>query len=218
MSRFPAARRLPFLPLSRCCLSLGLLAGVSLLVWSRSDRQVSAEESVKPAPGKPAAAEKAATEKATTEKADAPRVLVPTREFKKEGPAGAYRLSYDDIDLEKIINMKKTTLDAPELLPKWLKELKGQRVRLRGYMVPHSVFQQTGNRKFVLARDTGACCFGPNPTIYYLVEVDLKKGNTTDYIDNRPFDVEGEFGIESEELDGTIYRFYQLHNAMIVKK
>ncbi len=105
-------------------------------------------------------------------------------------------------------------------MPEWLKKLNGQRIRLRGYMHPQSAFQEDGLKRFVLCRDTSACCFGPNPTIFYLVEVTMKSGTSTSYIDNKAFDVEGIFRIRPEVLEGTdeVDRFYYLEDAQVVKR
>jgi len=147
-------------------------------------------------------------------------ILVPKKDFKTEGPAKALRVSFDDIDIEKVLNTKQLSTNLPEKMPEWLRKLDGKRLRLRGYMHPQSVYETEGIGRFILCRDTSACCFGPNPTIYYLVEVTLKKGETTKYIENRAFDVEGVFRIHPEKLEGTedIYQFYYLDEATVVKK
>lgn len=147
-------------------------------------------------------------------------VLVPKKEFKTEGPNKSFRVSFDDIDIEKVLNTKKLSLDLPKQMPDWLKKLNGQRIRLRGYMHPQSAFQEDGLKRFVLCRDTSACCFGPNPTIFYLVEVTMKSGTSTSYIDNKAFDVEGIFRIRPEVLEGTdeVDRFYYLEDAQVVKR
>jgi hypothetical protein len=145
------------------------------------------------------------------------KVLIPDKKFQKERD-GALRLTYDDLDLEKILNMKKAVVEAPKLMPEWMKDLDGKKVRLRGYMLP--TFEQDGIGRFILCRDTGACCFGPNPTIYYLVEVTMKPGTTTSYIENRPFDVEGTFKIDLQAIPetGEVYKIYELRDAAIVKR
>ena len=139
------------------------------------------------------------------------------REFLPEGPEGALRLTFEDLDVKKLLNLEKVTIDVPELLPQWLQDLKGRRVRLRGYMLPNSVFQETGNKRFVLASEKyGVMNFGAPPAIDRLVEIGLREGHTVDYA-ARPFDMEGDLGIEAEELDGVVYRLYQLHDAVIIE-
>ena len=147
-------------------------------------------------------------------------VLVPKKDFKTEGPAKALRVSFDDVDIEKVLNTKQLTADIPEKMPDWLRKLDGQRIRMRGYMHPASAFQEEGIKRFVLCRDTGPCCFGPKPTVYYLVDVSLKNGVTTSYVENKAFDVEGVFHIKPELLEGSneVDRFYFLDNAQVIKK
>ena len=73
------------------------------------------------------------------------------RTFKVEGPENSIRVSFDDVDLLKVMNLDPVPADAPERLPKWLKALDGKRIRVRGFMYPP--FQDTDIRGFVLARD-----------------------------------------------------------------
>ena len=101
-----------------------------------------------------------------------PKLLVPERSFAVEGPGDALRVSYDDFDLLKVLNMEPVPPDAVEHFPKWLADLDGKPVRVRGFMYP--TFQETDIPGFVLARDNQICCFGRNPKIYDLVEVTLK--------------------------------------------
>ncbi|MDB5389191.1 MAG: hypothetical protein JWM11_4837, partial [Planctomycetaceae bacterium] len=110
-------------------------------------------------------------------------VLVPTKKFKKEGPNKAYRVGFDDIDIEKVLNTKELSVDLPSKMPEWLQKLNGQRIRLRGYMHPGSAFQEDGIKRFIFCRDTSACCFGPDPTIYYLITTTMRSGTSTSYHD-----------------------------------
>jgi hypothetical protein len=143
------------------------------------------------------------------------RILVKSKDFRVEGPDGAVRVSYDDIDLLKVLNMDPVTPDAPKLMPTWLKELHGKRIRIRGFMSP--AFKQTGLEGFLMGRDNKACCFPGRAKIYDLFPVRLKKGHTTDYIQNRPFDVVGTFQIKPWIEDGEILRLYQIVDAVVVQ-
>lgn len=142
------------------------------------------------------------------------KLLVENREFKTEGPQDALRISYDDFDLLKILNMEPVTTNAPNLLPDWLKDLDGQRVRVRGFMYPP--FQETGIVVFVLARDNQICCFGRNPKVYDLVKVTMRKGTSTDYIQNRPFDVVGVFHIRPQVDEDTLVSLYEMDDAIVI--
>lgn len=143
-----------------------------------------------------------------------PRLLVPERNFRVEGRPPALRLNYDDLDLLKVLNMgDPLPEDVVEQFPEWLKELDGKTVRLRGFMYP--AYQQMLSA-FILTRDTGVCCFGPNPKVYYLVGVKLKEGTEVRYIENRPFDVVGTFHIEPRYVDGTWYQLYKISDATVI--
>lgn len=77
-------------------------------------------------------------------------------------------------------------------------------------------FQDTGIRGFVLARDNQICCFGRTPKEYDLVDTFLRKDVTTNYIQNRPFDVVGIFRIKSEIEKFTA--MYELEDAIVIEK
>lgn len=142
------------------------------------------------------------------------KLLIPERDFKVEGPDEALRVSFDDFDLLKILNMEPVVPDAPKLLPEWLKGLDGKRIRVRGFMYPP--FQDTGLEAFILARDNQICCFGRDPKVYDLVRVLMREDVTTDYIENRPFDVVGTFKIgDDASIPG---KLYTLDDAVVISR
>jgi len=142
-----------------------------------------------------------------------PKLLVAEKNFQPVSSDNAIHLSFDDIDLEKIFDTKEAPKDLPKYFPKWLNSLNGQRVRIRGYMVP--TFQADELVAFTLARDTSACCFGPNPKVSYLIEVWMKKGKTSEYIHYRPFDVLGVLHVGTEVTPG---RLYTIDDAVVIPK
>jgi hypothetical protein len=144
------------------------------------------------------------------------QLLVADRTFKTEGPEGAWRVTYDDIDLLKVLNMDPVPANADTMMPAWLKGLEGKRIRIRGFMYPP--FQQTGIHAFALARDNQICCFGRNPKIYDLFDVLLRDGVTTSFLPNRPFDVVGLFHIRPEVEQGKLYRLYEIDDATVIVK
>lgn len=141
------------------------------------------------------------------------KLLIPEKRLRAEGE-GTLRVSYDDIDLLKILNMEPVPVGAEKHFPEWLKQLDGQRIRIRGFMYP--TFEATGLQGFTLARDNGICCFVRQPMIYDIIGVSLAKGVTTDYIDNKPFDVEGVFQIEPEADDMELYQLYRITDAKVL--
>lgn len=100
--------------------------------------------------------------------------------------------------------------DAPfrrEMLTDEIESLAGQRIRIRGYILPTS--QKRGIKQFVLVRDNQECCFGPGAALYDCVLVEMKPGHTAEY-SVRPVAVEGTFKIElltdPDEKPLAIYR------------
>ena len=129
-----------------------------------------------------------------------------------EGPQGAVRVSFDDLDLLKLMNLEPVPIDVEANLPTRITMLDGRRIRVRGFMMPP--FATTGLGGFVLARDNELCCFGREPKVYDLIPVKLKDGQTTDYIQMRPFDVVGVLhiipDIEAMEL-------YYIDDAVVIQ-
>jgi len=140
---------------------------------------------------------------------------IPHKDFSREGREKALRVSYDDIDLLKVLNMEPVPLNAEEFLPGWLKALNGETVRLRGWMFPPLMTE--GLPAFLFVRDNQICCFGREAKVYDKVRVTMKEGTTTDYIFGRPFDVIGKFHIETEERDGELYFLYSIDDAVVMK-
>ena len=143
-----------------------------------------------------------------------PRLLVPEKKFRLAGKPPALQVNYDDLDLLKILNMEPVPPDAVEQFPDWLRELDGKRIRLRGFMYPS--FEQMMSA-FILTRDTGVCCFGPNPKIYYLIGVKMKEGTEARYVENRPIDVIGTFHIlPVVDDEGNWFQLYKISDAIVV--
>lgn len=160
----------------------------------------------------------ASPKKSTDAEKKQPRIvtlLIPDKDFKTEGKGAekALRVSFDDFDLLKVLNMEPVTEDAPSKMPKWLKDLDGKRIRVRGFMFPP--FEEENIRAFTLARDNQICCFGRNPLVYDLVDVFMRKGEATDYIQNRPFDVVGVFHIGDSIIPGELY---SMDDAVVIDR
>ena len=127
---------------------------------------------------------------------------------------GAMRLQFDDLDLEKVLNMTYIPPFATDYFPPWMQELDGKQVRLRGFM--YTTFDDVGG--FLLCRDLGPCCFGPNPRADYRIPVQLQDGETTDYIHQIPFDVVGTFHIHLTIDDlGKVSTTYAMSDATIIR-
>lgn len=144
-------------------------------------------------------------------------VLIPEKTFRTDASSKALRVSYDDLDLLKVLNMEPVSIDAIDHMPAWLKGLNGQRIKIRGFMFP--TFETEGIERFVLARDNQICCFGRDPKVYDLVQVDLKPGKTTNYIPStRAFDVVGRLKFEMVAADDKPYGLYFLEDAVVIDR
>jgi hypothetical protein len=73
-----------------------------------------------------------------------------------------------------------------------IEALSGQRIRIRGYILPTP--QKRGIKQFVLVRDNQECCFGPGAALYDCVLVEMQPGRTAEF-SIRPVAVEGVFDI-----------------------
>ena len=152
------------------------------------------------------------------------KLLVKEREFFHEPKMDALRVTYNDLDLLKVLNMDPVPLNAQDYLPEWLTALDGKKVILRGWMFPP--LQTEDLKGFIFVRDNQVCCFGPNAKAYDKLTVRLKKGNTTNYIQGRPFDVMGTFKIDAwveDERDMRTGKFieklgmlYHIEDAVVV--
>ncbi len=143
------------------------------------------------------------------------KLLIPEKMFRPEKNSPALRVSYDDIDLLKVLNMEPVPVNAVEYFPEWLKGLDGATIRIRGFMYP--TFEATGLIGFTLARDNGICCFVRQPKIYDIIAVELAPGVTSDYIEGKPFDVEGTFRIQPEADETALYRLFRIENARVLR-
>lgn len=140
--------------------------------------------------------------------------LVPEPEFRRER-GGALRVTFDDLDLNRVIGIDRPTVDTPADLPPWFGDLEGRRIRVRGFMKPFEF--STGLIGFTFVRDNGVCCFGPMAKLYDKIQVRLREGTSTDFIDNKPFDVEGVFRIEPTGFRDELLYFYHLDDAIILR-
>jgi hypothetical protein len=101
---------------------------------------------------------------------------------------GMREITFDTLkfDIEKGERFVRSML-APSI-----EQLDGQRVRIRGYMLPS--FQQSGIKQFVLVRDNLECCFGPGAALYDCVIVEMVDDQSCSF-SVRPIAVEGTFAV-----------------------
>ena len=100
-------------------------------------------------------------------------------------------LTFDDLKFE----MEKEGKFERSMLTKHIEALNKKQIQIRGFILPASVFKQTGIEQFVLVRDNMECCFGPGAMLYDCIMVTMEKGKTTDFT-TKPVAVKGKFEIK----------------------
>ena len=100
-------------------------------------------------------------------------------------------ITFDAIKFE----MDKEAKFERSMLTKEIEALDGKPIRIRGFILPDSVFQKTGNTRFVLVRDNIECCFGPGAALYDSIVVQMAPGKTADF-SLLPIAVEGVFTVK----------------------
>ena len=98
------------------------------------------------------------------------------------------------------------------MITKEIEELNKKTVKLRGFILPTSVFQQSGIKQFVLVRDNQECCFGPGAALYDCVIIEMQAGKTATF-STRVVSVKGKLEIDSESFrypDGGHYAIYKM--------
>ena len=86
-------------------------------------------------------------------------------------PVSFWELQPDKgIDLNQLMQLRRKNVPIP--LPERARELNGQRVFLTGYVYPGA--QRENLKRFVMVPDMKTCCFGGQPKLTDMIEVELK--------------------------------------------
>jgi hypothetical protein len=177
------------------CVGCGQSATVSPTVVASATIPAASDEQPMVAEGSTTAATATPKAEAAPAKAVRPGEKLPVRE-----------ITFDNIKLA----MNKEDKFQRSLITPVIEKLSGTPVRIRGWIHPNSVFQQTGITQFVLVRDNQECCFGPGAAIFDCIMVEMTPGNTADFT-TRPIAVEGTFTIrEVTSPWGALVAIYHL--------
>lgn len=163
-------------------------------------------ESPKPEASKPASADGPKGERPLTP----PKSERQLAEDRKAREAARKRgeITFDDLkfDIEKGGEFHK------EMITPSIEELNKKTLKLRGFILPTSVFQQNGIKQFVLVRDNQECCFGPGAALYDCVIVEMAPGKTANF-STRVVSVKGKLEIDPDSFrypDGGHYAIYKM--------
>ncbi len=100
-------------------------------------------------------------------------------------------ITFDDIKFD----IEKDGAFERKMLTQEIEALDKKTLQIRGYILPASVFKQSGIEEFVLVRDNMECCFGPGAALFDCIIVRMEKGKTADFT-TRPVAVKGKFEIK----------------------
>ncbi|MEM9365996.1 MAG: DUF3299 domain-containing protein [Planctomycetota bacterium] len=166
---------------------MGAIVLVTTLDWTGG--AISAEEKSEPVEKRPTIAEQRL---AAMRGGDPNRPKVPVR---KSSPADIAKgdITFDDLQF----NIEKGQPFEPAQLNEVIRSLNGKDVKLRGYILPSTLFKETNIDQFVLVRDNQECCFGPGAALFDCVMIEMRPGKTTDFV-TRPVEVRGRFVIDDK--------------------
>jgi hypothetical protein len=134
--------------------------------------------------------------------------LTPDEERLREAARKRGDYTFDDLkfDIEKDQEFKESMLtDA-------VRALNDKKLRIKGFILPASVFQLKGIKQFVLVRDNNECCFGPGAALYDCIMIEMAAGKTTSF-SNLPVSVTGTMKIDTESYqypDGGHYAIFKM--------
>lgn len=125
------------------------------------------------------------------------------------GDGRARNITFDNLKFE--MEDPKSRLFTREMLTDEIEKLSGNRVRIRGFILPGAL-EEFSN--FVLVRDNQECCFGPGAAIYDSMMVDMTDGQIVKF-STRPVTVEGTF--EVKEVVGPDNRHWSIYRLTATK-
>jgi hypothetical protein len=155
------------------------------------------------------AQQSAATAVADSSPAGAKPVLKPGAKTVVLERAGdkPYDKTFDDLRFD----MEVGAAFHRKMLPASIEAMNGQRIRIRGYILPTA--QSRGIKQFVLVRDNQVCCFGPGAALYDCILVELQNGATEYTI--YPIAVDGTFEVREFVVDGKHLAIYHMQATSV---
>ena len=121
----------------------------------------------------------------------------------------ALKLSFDDLTFQ----MEKSEPFTRDMLTGEINDLEGQRISLRGYILPST--KQSGITSFVFVRDNQECCFGPGAALFDCVLVKLKENHSVEYT-VRPVEIEGDFLIREYKVGDRVMAVFRMKNCIVI--
>ena len=104
-------------------------------------------------------------------------------------------LTFDDLKFE----IEKGAPFKPEMLTDDNKDLHKKTWKIRGFILPTTLFSKSNIREFVLVRDNQECCFGPGAALYDCIMVKMAPGKSINF-STRVVAVKGVLEIDTESF------------------
>ena len=104
-------------------------------------------------------------------------------------------ITFDDLKFE----IEKGAPFKPEMLTEDNKDLNKKTWKIRGFILPTTLFSKSNIREFVLVRDNQECCFGPGAALYDCIMVTMAPGKSINF-STRVVAVQGVLEIDTESF------------------
>lgn len=98
-------------------------------------------------------------------------------------------------------------LKSDDSIPEVIRKLDGRRVILQGFVLPLRT-RRGQVTEFLLLKDQGTCCFGPQAQINHFVRVTARKGHT--FESGLAYQVTGQLRVGETYVQGYLTGIYQL--------
>lgn len=104
-------------------------------------------------------------------------------------------ITFDDLKFE----IEKGASFKSEMLTEENKDLHKKTWKIRGFILPTTLFSKSNIREFVLVRDNQECCFGPGAALYDCIMVTMAPGKSINF-STRVVAVKGVLEIDTESF------------------
>ncbi len=103
------------------------------------------------------------------------------------------------------------------VMPASLRELEGQALAVRGYMLPIDVDDQGQVKSFGLMPNQNSCCYGVAPPANGWLMITLASGKAVQPTMDTPVEVHGRLHMVAEAVEGELTGLYQMTAYQVVK-
>jgi hypothetical protein len=176
-------------------------------------------EAAAPAPtsGDTAAAPAApSTPPATPAPAPAPAPPAPAAEERPKGLEDYADVTFDTLGGYKYeVHEKVEGVELPDQIPASIKELRGKKVAVRGFMLPYKNDGEVVT-EFILLRNQGLCCFGTVPRMNEWIFVKMAPGKGAPWAQDIPLTVFGTLDVGEVYEKSALMSLYRMEATTVL--